>query len=344
MNEIQADTVPYIIPDKVKTKPRLGFLGVGWIGLNRLQSLASTELADVAVICDISEECLAKASEAFPGALTVRDPEEFFSINLDGIVIATPNGFHAEQAIQALEHGMAVFCQKPLGCNTEETEKVVKAAKKADKLLGVDFSYRFTHFSIIRDLIKSGELGDVYAADFVFHNAYGPDKKWFYDPLISGGGCVLDLGVHLADMALWSLDFPEITSVCSTLFSEGKPLTDPEKQAEDFAAAQLTTKGGTSIQMACSWNLPAGQDAVIEAKFYGTKGGACFRNTNGSFFDFQAEHLKGTERNILAGPPDDWEGRAAADWLKKLTADPGFNKEAETYIQTARVIDQIYKK
>jgi predicted dehydrogenase len=48
----------------------------------------------------------------------------------------------------------------------------------------------------------------VFAVDLVFHNAYGPDKPWFYDPELSGGGCVMDLGVHLVDLALWSLDFP----------------------------------------------------------------------------------------------------------------------------------------
>ncbi|MEX0648095.1 MAG: Gfo/Idh/MocA family oxidoreductase [Balneolaceae bacterium] len=343
MNEVQQNPTPYIIPETSVTKPRLGFLGVGWIGLNRLKAIARSEMADVAVLCDVSERRLTKASDRLPDSLAVFDPEEFFSIDLDGIVIATPNAFHAEQSIRALEKGMAVFCQKPLGRNAAETSEIIETAKKADKLLGVDFSYRFTHFKLIYDLIRSGELGEIYSASLVFHNAWGPDKKWFYDPQISGGGCVLDLGIHLADLALWGLDFPEITSVNSSLFSKGKPVTESGGQAEDFAAAKITTEEGTSIQLECSWNLPAGQDAVIEATFYGTKGGACFRNVNGSFFDFRAEHLKGTERKVLADPPDNWEGRAVLNWLKKLSAGSGFDKETEQYMKTARVIDQIYK-
>jgi predicted dehydrogenase len=64
--------------------------------------------------------------------------------------------------------------------------------------------------------MRSGELGRVFAVDLVFHNAYGPDKPWFYDPELAGGGCVMDLGVHLVDLALWSLDFPGVTAVTST--------------------------------------------------------------------------------------------------------------------------------
>ena len=66
-------------------------------------------------------------------------------------------------------------------------------------------------------------LGRTYAVDLVFHNAYGPDKAWFYDPALSGGGCVMDLGVHLVDLALWALDFPAVTKVSST-FVAGWPV------------------------------------------------------------------------------------------------------------------------
>jgi predicted dehydrogenase len=76
----------------------------------------------------------------------------------------------------------------------------------------------------IRETLRSGELGRVFAVDLVFHNAYGPDKAWFYDPELSGGGCVMDLGVHLVDLALWSLDFPGVTNVTSTLMAKGAPL------------------------------------------------------------------------------------------------------------------------
>ncbi len=340
------ETHPLIsLPEAGNTgKPRLGFLGVGWIGKNRMESLLKSNLAEITDISDISEKNISEASRMVSEASVILHPEELFLRELDALVIATPTALHARHSIEALERGMAVFCQKPLGRNAEEAARIIEAARKADRLLGVDLSYRFTSFSILHDLIHSGELGDVYAVDLVFHNAYGPGKKWFYEPDLSGGGCVIDLGVHLIDLALWSLDFPEISSVRSNLFSKGKPVKSVRNQVEDFALARIVTIGGTVIRLACSWNLPAGQDVVIQTTFYGTRGGACFRNVNGSFYDFIAERFLGTQRQILAAPPDDWGGRAAVRWLEQLTADPGFSPETEQYLQTARVLDQIYRR
>ena len=89
----------------------------------------------------------------------------------------------------------------------------------------MDLSYRHTTgMQRIRELIRAGELGHVYAVDLVFHNAYGPDKPWFYDVALSGGGCVIDLGIHLVDLALWTLGFPRVRGVASRLFALARGL------------------------------------------------------------------------------------------------------------------------
>jgi len=160
-------------------------------------------IPQAAAIADPSPECAAEAAALAPGAEVVGDLDSMLALDLDGVVIATPSALHAEQSIQALERGAAVFCQKPLGRTAAEARAVVDAARAADRLLAVDLSYRFTKgMQRIREGVVSGELGRVYAVDLVFHNAYGPDKPWFYDPALSGGGCVMDLGVHLVDLAL----------------------------------------------------------------------------------------------------------------------------------------------
>jgi predicted dehydrogenase len=191
------------------TRPRLGFLGTGWIGRHRMAAILETGLVDVAAVADPSPEMAAEALKLAPGAAHVDGLDALLDAGLDGVVIATPSALHAEQSITALERGAAVFCQKPLGRSAAEVRAVVDAARAADRLLAVDLSYRFTAgMAEIRPLLQGGELGRLYACDLVFHNAYGPDKPWFYDPVLSGGGCVMDLGVHLVDLALWALDFP----------------------------------------------------------------------------------------------------------------------------------------
>ncbi|HLL59883.1 MAG TPA: Gfo/Idh/MocA family oxidoreductase [Allosphingosinicella sp.] len=324
-------------------RPRLGFLGVGWIGRHRMEKMLETGGIEVAAIADPSPEMAAEAAKLAPKAVLVETLDDLLDAGVDGVVIATPSAMHAEQSIRALKRGAAVFCQKPLGRNAAEVWAVVEAARAADRLLAVDLSYRFTDgMQRIRQLIEGGELGRVYAVDLVFHNAYGPDKDWFYDPALSGGGCVMDLGVHLVDLALWALDFPEVEDVSGNLLSGGEPLAGRSDRVEDYALATISLKDGTAVQLACSWRLQAGCDAMISAAFYGAEGGAALKNVDGSFYDFTAERYRGTSRETIAAPPEDWGGRAAADWAVRLADGEGFDPAAGRLIDVAEVLDRIY--
>ena len=325
--------------------PRLGFLGVGWIGRHRLRALAEAGVAEVAAIADAAPDAVAAArAEAAPDAIALTAVEELLDpgLRLDGVVIATPSALHAGQATAALDQGLAVFCQKPLARDEAETRAVVDVARGADRLLGVDMAYRHVEGArVIRELVLDGHLGNVYAADLTFHNAYGPDKGWFYDVALSGGGCVIDLGVHLVDLALWTLGHPSVGADRSRLFHRGEPLPSPPDRAEDHAVATLELQG-TVVRVACSWNLAVGRDAVIEATFHGSDGGASLRNVGGSFYDFVAERYRGTATEVLASPPDAWGGRAIVAWARALGAGAGFDPEVERLVEVAGVIDRIY--
>lgn len=324
-------------------QPRLGFLGVGWIGRHRLQAVAQAGCAQIVAIGDAVADTAARATELLPRTQIVDSLEALLELEPDGVVIATPSGLHAQQAITALNHGTAVFCQKPLARTHIETQTVIKAARQADRLLAVDFCYRMVAgVPRLRELIRSGELGQIYAIDLVFHNAYGPDKPWFYDLAQSGGGCVMDLGIHLIDLALWALDFPHVREVTSRLYAQGAMLSKPITQLEDYAVAQLELENSATARLACSWRLPAGRDAIIEAAFYGTQGGAALRNINGSFYDFEVQHFRSTARETLGSFPDDWGGRAVLDWTQKLSHDPRFDVAAERLAEVSQIVDAIY--
>lgn len=324
-------------------RPRVGFLGVGWIGRHRMEAILATGAVEAAAIADPSPEMAAAAGRLAPDAALVATLDELLDAGVDGVVIASPSALHAAQSMRALERGAAVFCQKPLGRTRAEVQAVVEAARAADRLLAVDLSYRFTEgMRRIREVVRSGELGRIYAVDLVFHNAYGPDKPWFYDPALSGGGCVMDLGVHLVDLALWTLDGPAVAGVCAKLFAAGESLGQRPDKVEDYAVATLELETGAVVQLACSWRLQAGCDAMISAAFYGTAGGVRLGNVDGSFYDFVAERYRGTARETLATPPDAWGGRAAADWAVRLAAGERFDPEAERLVDVAGVLDRIY--
>ncbi|MBD3240286.1 MAG: gfo/Idh/MocA family oxidoreductase [Chitinivibrionales bacterium] len=339
-------TVPqsYAPSSHTVRKPRLGFVGIGWIGLHRLKAVAAAELVEIAALVDTRPENVFQARQWAPGASLHEQSSALLTEDIDGVVIATPNALHAAQSIEALEAGKAVFCQKPLGRNHKETRAVIDAARAADRLLGVDFSYRhLAGMHPLRALLDSGELGDVYAAQAVFHNAYGPDKPWFYDPAQAGGGCVLDLGIHLLDMILWPLHFPAISSVKSRLFARGAPVRRRGTSVEDYATVQMDLDGGIAATLACSWNLSLGCDAQIELTFFGSKGGASIRNVNGSFFDFVTERFTGTRREVLHAPPDEWGGRALVQWADRLAHAPHFDPTVTQVAAVAHAVDRIYE-
>jgi predicted dehydrogenase len=323
--------------------PRLGFAGVGWIGRNRLEAIAGSGVAEIAAVADPVAESANEVARTFPTATAVHNFSDLLAMDLDGIVIATPSALHAEQAVAALQSGKAVFCQKPLGRTAAENRRVIAAARDAGLLLGVDLSYRWTTgMRRIRQLIAEGQLGRIYAVEMVFHNAYGPDKAWFYHRSQAGGGCLLDLGIHLIDLALWCLDFPRIVSVSGTMLA-GAQRADMDGAVEDYAAGQLRLSSGASVQLACSWRAPAGCDARIELTFFGTRGGARFQNVSGSFYDFVAEHfLPDRSRHELAAGPEPWGGRAAIAWAEQLGRSRAYDPAIEQLEVVAAAIDRLY--
>lgn len=330
----------------VDQKPKLGFIGVGWIGRNRLQAIAEKKISDIRVVSDPNAAYAEEALQFAADAKVVESLPELIDTDVEGVIIATPSALHAAQSIEALDAGKAVFCQKPLGRDAAEVKAVVEKAQEKDVLLSVDFSYRFTNgIKSLKSVLDSGELGDIYGVNLVFHNAYGPDKPWYFDPKLAGGGCVMDLGVHLVDLLVWLFNNPEVNEVNSQLFSKGKRIEDIIEQVEDYAVAQLLLNDGIAVQLACSWNLPAGVDAVIEVSIYGTNGGVSFKNVNGSFYDFSTERFHGTSREVISSPGDSWGGMAAIDWVEQL-ANTGnkFNPEAFQYLKAAEILDRIYKR
>ncbi len=325
------------------TRPRLGFLGVGWIGRHRMQAIADHGGAEIVAVCDPIAAHREAAQAIAPGVQRCEHIGDLLELNLDGVVIATPSAMHVDHCLAALERGRAVFCQKPLGRNAGETQRVVSAARAKDRLLGVDLSYRYTAaIEQIRAVIRAGGIGRVFAADLVFHNSYGPEAAWFYDKAAAGGGCVIDLGVHLVDLALWLLGFPLVEQVDSQLFAKGSPLVT-DVGVEDFAAVQLRLAGDIAVRLSCSWRVSAGRDAIIEASFYGTEGGLSMKNVGGSFYDFVGERYVGTKTERLSNPPDDWGGRAAIAWTERLARSPRFDAEAERLVDVALVLDMIYR-
>jgi predicted dehydrogenase len=323
---------------------RLGLIGLGWIGRKRLDALDPQSI-EVAALAESDSTRLLSVAEAYPDAVAAQKVEALLTADLDGVVIATPNGLHAQQAIASLERGIPVFCQKPLATNLADVERVVAAARNADRLLGIDFCYR--HVSgkhELRRRLLAGQIGDVIAVDLTFHNAYGPDKSWCQDPRLAGGGCLMDLGVHLLDLSLWLQGMPPTERVRSRLFAQGVPVQAGDA-VEDLAFAEFIQANGAIVRLACSWHAHIGQGAVIQIAITGTRGGVHWTNIDGSFYDFQLDLIHGTNRERLSGRDagEDWGPRALQAWIEQLRVSNRFDPQADEIVRSAALIEEVYR-
>ncbi|MGH8179258.1 MAG: Gfo/Idh/MocA family protein, partial [Steroidobacter sp.] len=241
---------PMLQADRAHEPLRLGFLGLGWIGRMRLDAIAAAAEVQIAAIADNDAGKLSAAASAYPDAHAGYDLNSLLDCDLDGVVIATPNGAHASQAVACLSRGLPVFCQKPLAITAHDVEQVIDVARSADRLLGIDFCYRHVQgMNDLRRRIQAGELGEILAIDLTFHNAYGPDKPWVYDRRLSGGGCLLDLGVHLIDLALWLQNGPALQLISSRLFARGAPVQIDQGEVEDMAFAEFRQSNDAVVRM-----------------------------------------------------------------------------------------------
>jgi predicted dehydrogenase len=330
---------------QVPARPRLAFVGLGWIGRLRLKALCKDASIEVAACVDRDLELARAASESHADVRVSSSLEACFDLPIDGVVIATPTGLHEGQAMAALDHGLAVFCQKPLATNAAGAERVVARAAAADRLLGADFCYRHVNGMLtLQQRLRERAYGELLAIDLTFHNAYSPNAAWSRNPALAGGGCLLDLGVHLLDLAAWLQDFPRFDVEQARLFAGGKPIAPREPAVEDLAFAQLRQDNGACVRVACSWNLHAGQGARIELAIHGTRGGARWHNLRGSFFDFELLELRGDRSEVLAAGADDWGPRALQCWSRQLAQGNRFDAAAHGYTASARLIDAIYAR
>lgn len=256
----------------------IGFAGVGWLGQALLTEIgAMPELRPVAVQ-DANLDRAHDVARQFGVPWSGERFEELLEApGVDAIVICTPNALHADQAQQALRARKHVLVQKPLALTKFAAQATMDAARSSGKLLFVDYSYRFLEtIDVLRRTIDR----PVRALRATFHNTYGPgaDKAWFFDPALSGGGALIDLGVHLLDLGLWLLEPRSAVLHSSELIGA---------DTVESAARMCIRLDDVPFYIEVSWSAPR---PLTEISFEVTSDdGRLVRweNVDGSFFRFR---------------------------------------------------------
>jgi len=281
----------------MSTKLNVGAVGIGgiWNAVHAPAWLASAD-AKLVAVCDIKVE-KAKAFADKHGITQVfADYRELLAIKkIDVVDICTSNRFHSEIAVAALEAGKHVFCEKPDAINVSEAQRMADAAKASGKRLMTMRNNRFMRASqFLKRYADAGGFGEIYTGRCGWVRRRGIPGKggWFTTKELSGGGPLIDLGVHMIDVAIWLMGNPRPVAVVGSTYCKFATLDAPSDSAhaafgeaklggtfdvEDLATGFVKFENGASLQIEFSWASNI-EEELRFVELRGTKAGANLRN------------------------------------------------------------------
>lgn len=268
---------------------KVGVIGVGNISELHINSYLKNEEVELVAFCDKNQTRLKEKGEIYDVTRLYPTHQELLADDdVDAVSICTWNDSHAVIAIAALEAGKHVLVEKPLSMTVAEAEAVEEAAEKSGKILQVGFVRRHgDNNKILKEFIDQDELGEIYYAKASVIRRLGNPGGWFSDKSRSGGGPLIDLGVHMIDICWYMMGKPRPVSVSGNTYSKLGNRSNVENlsfyqaadydptlnDVEDLANALIRFENGASLYVDVSFTLHAKEDGV-SAKLFGDKGGA----------------------------------------------------------------------
>lgn len=236
----------------------------------------------------------------------------------DAISVCSPNSSHAMHVLQSLEAGCHVLCEKPPAISYEEAKAMAAKAREVNRLLFYNFQNRqLKEVELLKKFYSRGGLGDIYHIKASFLRRRGiPGWGNFTNKEIQGGGALMDIGIHILDLALYFLGYPELKKALASVYDhigkkggvgmmgawKGETFT-----VEDACFAHLNFKNNTSITLEAAFALNTKPDRLFNLEIYGTKSGASlqpltiYAEEAGELADLQFPFLKevnAKEKNI----------------------------------------------
>jgi len=269
---------------------RVGVVGCG-IGSWHIEGYAEDPRAKVVALAGLdTDRCLRLAKQHDIPDVFGDYRELLEKAEIDALSVAVPNHLHLPIGLAAIEAGKHVLMEKPLARNAVEGEQLVRAAKEKGVILAIAFNRRArSDMQVLRQVIDDGALGEIYYAKAFWMRRSGIPGlgSWFTSKEEAGGGPLIDLGVHVLDMALWLMDNPRVVSVSAATYAKLGPqgkgnwggsrftvTPDRPYEVEDLATAFLRTDRGATMHLETCWAAYTGMTDEFGVILYGDKGGA----------------------------------------------------------------------
>lgn len=275
---------------------RVGMIGAGGIAKaahgNALKKL--TDKVEVVAVSDVNLLAAEELAKDVNASYVFEDYKELLKLeNIDAVVVTTPNFLHSIITIDAINAGKHVLCEKPLAISAVEAQNMVNKAKERNVILMTALNNRYREdVKYIKNLIEEGEVGDIYHAKCGWLRRAGIPGYggWFTNKELSGGGPLIDLGVHMLDLTLYLLGDPKVVSVTGNTYSKfgDKPETrtwsianpNGKFDVEDFASAFIRLENDMTISLDASWALNTKEEKVY-VNIFGDQAGVQIDNKDG---------------------------------------------------------------
>ncbi len=333
------------------TRLRIGVVGLG-IGRKHIQGWQLHPQVDVVAIADPDATRLAKVGDEFAVPGRYDSLEAMLAAEkLDVISICTPNKVHKALTLATLAAGCHVLCEKPMAMNADEGREMLAAAKRAGKRLMINFSYRFSAQSrALKAQVDAGVFGDFYMGRTVWHRRRGMPGfgGWFGTKALSGGGPLIDLGVHRLDLALWLMGYPKpvwvLGNTWNPIASELARQSGKTFDVEDLASAFIRFDNGATLSLEASWAANIKEADLMETRLLGTKAGLLQHNLDeGYTFDahiFTEQH--GAALDIHVHPPKEEGLPAMYELAAAILADRPHPASGEEGLVVMEILDAVY--
>ena len=269
---------------------RVGIIGCGGIANGKhLPSLHKLKNVALVAFCDIVLERAEKAKAKYgtPEAIVTPDYRALLDDpTIDVVHVLTPNRWHSEITVAALEAGKHVMCEKPMAINSLEAKKMLDAAERCGKKLSIGYQSRHRPDSLyLKKEVEDGTFGDIYYAKATaIRRRAVPTWGVFLDEYAQGGGPLIDIGTHALDLTLWMLQNYKPKYCVGTTYHKLNKQTnqgnswgnwDPEKfTVEDSAFGFVVMEDGTTINLESAWALNTLDVREAVTSFCGTLAGA----------------------------------------------------------------------
>jgi predicted dehydrogenase len=338
-------------------KLRVGIVGMGAIGCVHADAYNNGGQAEVVALCDIDAQRLQERGQRFKVSNLFTDYHDLVRADLDAVSVCVPNAFHKDVAIAALKAGKNILLEKPMALNATQAAQIVAVGLKSKKVVQIGMCNRQgADAQVLKGYIDQGMLGNIYHVRAVLIRRRGVPGLggWFTTKKLSGGGPIIDIGVHWFDLAMYLSGQWNPTRVAAQTYAKfgckmrdykyvgmwaGPPKFEGVCDVEDYATGFVRFAGKATMSFDIAWAANGKEDSFVEV--LGDKGGARVMESGG--VDILTED---GQRPVNFRPQyDDKVDRFKVQAGKFIAACRGQCKPAATMQQgltVMKLIDAIY--